>query len=144
MGRLIGISKIEAKGGTPILLDEAEVGVTFGVAGDPRAQNSPRRQVTVLFRQEWEAACEDLGEDLPWTVRRANLYVEGMAMPPNGALLAIGDAVLAVHLETTPCYKMDNARPGLLDALKPDRRGGLCCSVITPGRIRHGDAVRVL
>jgi hypothetical protein len=49
----------------------------------------PLRQITVLAREAWEAAAAALGDpDLPWTVRRANLLVEGVELPRAGRHLA--------------------------------------------------------
>jgi MOSC domain-containing protein YiiM len=67
--------------------------------------------------------------------------VEGFAMPLEGQLLAIGQAVLEVTQETQPCSVMEAAHRGLRRALKPEWRGGVCCRVVKGGWIRIGDAV---
>src|SRR5689334_13183227 len=102
MGRLLGISRISRKRGPPSATNEAEIGIEFGIKGDARGSKAGR-QVTVLFREGWEAACRDLRHELPWTMRRANLYVEGVPVPREGARLLIGDLVLEVTQETQPC-----------------------------------------
>jgi MOSC domain-containing protein YiiM len=56
--------------------------------------------------------------------------------------LRIGDVELEVTKETAPCYLMDQAHEGLLRALKPDWRGGVCCRVVKGGEIRLGDRVQ--
>ena len=55
-----------------------------------------RRAVTVLAREDWEAALADVGDEpLDWTARRANLLVEGVRLPRAlGATLRIGPACL--------------------------------------------------
>jgi MOSC domain-containing protein YiiM len=122
--------------------EEAEVTLDLGVVGDARGAK-PGRQVTVLFREGWEAACRDLGADLPWTTRRANLLVEGLPVPREGMRLAVGELVLEVTDETKPCRVMEAACSGLRRALMPDWRGGVTCRVIRGGRVRVGDRVEV-
>jgi len=142
MGRLLGIAKVAQRKGPLIPANQAEVAVKTGIAGDARGGRSGR-QVTVLFREGWEAACRDLGHELPWMARRANLYIEGIPVPREGKRLLIGKLVLEVTQETQPCHLMDEARLGLRAALKPEWRGGVCCRVIEGGTIRVGDSVEV-
>jgi MOSC domain-containing protein YiiM len=103
----------------------------------------PDRQVTVLFRESWDAACRELGVALPWPTRRANLFVEGMETPRRGQF-RVGEVVLEVTCETAPCQVMEAAHWGLRAALKPDWRGGVCCRVVTAGNVRISDAVELL
>jgi len=142
MGRLLGIAKVERRMDPLVPLEEAAVGVRTGIDGDVRGAKTGR-QVTVLFREGWEAACRELGHDLPWTARRANLLVEGVAVPREGKRLVIGNLVLEVTQETQPCHLMDEARLGLRAALKPDWRGGVSCRVVLGGTIRVGDRVEL-
>ncbi len=141
MGRLVGIARAPRKRAPLLELDEAEIGVADGIAGDVRGAKLGR-QVTVLFREGWEDACRELGASLPWVTRRANLLVEGFAVPREGERLAIGEAVLEVTEETQPCSVMEAAHRGLRRALTPEWRGGVCCRVVKGGRIRIGDAVK--
>jgi len=123
-------------------LQEADVALRTGIDGDARGTKAGR-QVTVLFREGWEAACRELGHDLPWTARRANLFVEGVAVPRAGKRLVIGNLVLEVTQETQPCHLMDEAQLGLRAALKPEWRGGVSCRVVEGGTIRVGDRVEL-
>ena len=100
------------------------------------------RQVTVLFREGWQAACAELGRELPWVTRRANLLVEGVAVPGKGQRLFIGAAELEVTGETEPCSVMEAASRGLRAALKPEWRGGVTCNVVQGGAIKVGDNVK--
>jgi MOSC domain-containing protein YiiM len=143
MGRLLAIACAPAKRAPMIERPEAPVSVAQGLAGDVRGPRA-RRQVTVLFRDGWEAACAELGVALPWVVRRANLYIEGVPPPPAGGRLTIGAVVLEVTGETKPCRVMEAAHPGLRRAMAPDWRGGVTCSVIAGGILRAGDRVDVL
>src|SRR5262245_44507910 len=99
MGCLLGIARVSLKRGPLIAADQAEVTAKAGIEGDVRGSKSGR-QLTVLFREGWEAACRDVGRDLPWIARRANLYVEGVPVPREGARLHIADLVLEVTQET--------------------------------------------
>lgn len=117
-----------------------------GVAGDFRGKPG-RRQVTVLSRESWARACAELGEELPWMTRRANLFISGLEFTPAhvGSSLRFGDLVLQITRETDPCERMDQARPGLRAALDPDWRGGVCCRVIVGGEIflgQHGGLLK--
>jgi len=142
MGHLLAIARAPVKRGPLIALSEAVVGVADGVDGDARGKR-PGRQVTVVFREGWDVACRELGVELPWITRRANLLVEGVAVPREGERLVIGSLVLEVTQETQPCQVMEAAHRGLRAALTPDWRGGVCCRVIASGTIRVGDRVDV-
>jgi MOSC domain-containing protein YiiM len=125
-------------------IDEARLAPDFGVEGDARGKPG-RRQVTILFLEDWAAACFALGAERPWITRRANLLVEGLYNPrAAGGTLAIGKARLLITGECDPCQKMDAAWPGLQDALKPNWRGGLTATVIEGGDIETGFGVRLL
>ncbi len=120
-----------------------------GVAGDHKGRvipgRLPRRQVTLLARADWDAALAECGASLGWEMRRANLLVEGLALPRGaGTVIAIGpDLRLAVTCETNPCFRMDEIHPGLQAALTPDWRGGICTRVLTDGEIAVGDDIRI-
>ena len=142
-GRLIGIARAAIKRGAMEILDAVLVTVEAGLEGDRRGIK-PGRQVTVLFRDGWEDACRDLGEALPWTTRRANLYLEGVERPrATGGRITVGPVVLEVVEEVRPCLVMEQARRGLKRAMTPDWRGGVACNVITGGRIVLGDAAQI-
>jgi MOSC domain-containing protein YiiM len=143
MARLLGIGRKANKRATVEELDEAEVHLDFGVDGDWRGKTG-RRQVTIMTRASWQAACDQVGKDLPWTVRRANLLVDDLDLRDSeGGQIRVGNVCLEVVEETKPCQRMDEQVPGLTDALRPDWRGGVCCRVITAGRISIGDAVEM-
>ncbi len=140
-GRLIGIAKTAQLGAPMQELVSAGFRCGRGIEGDARGMK-PRRQVTVLFREGWEAACRDINSQLSWTARRANLYVEGVKTPRVvGQRLRIGDVVLEVTQETSPCELMERTHAGLRKAMMPDWRGGTCCLVVHGGEIRIGNAV---
>jgi MOSC domain-containing protein YiiM len=134
-------------------MEELEIAVLtpeIGVLGDCKGRKFPHRQVTILALESWQAALLDLAgpagpPDLPWTARRANMLVEGIVLPRGiGSVLQVGDCLLEVMLETTPCTRMDDAWPGLRLALSPEWRGGIICKVLTGGGVSLGDPVSTL
>lgn len=141
MAGLVGIAVRERTKAPMEEPPSAQVTLEGGVAGDFRGKPGPR-QVTVLAEEAWAAACAELGETLPWTLRRANLLVRGVDLEGSvGARLAVGEAVLEVSEACDPCRVMDLQREGLRRALEPDWRGGVACRVVVPGRIAVGDPV---
>jgi len=142
-GRLIAIA-VKSKPFAPVeTLEVAEVTEDGGLRGDFRGA-SPDRQVTLVFEADWLAACADLGQPLPWTLRRANLLVAGLANPRRaGDIVRIGDVVLAITGETHPCGRMDKQANGLRAALEPDWRGGLTARVTRGGVVRSGDQTTI-
>ncbi len=125
------------------LISKAEIRVDEGIVGDARGGNKTR-QVSVLFEEDWLAACEDLNASLPWESRRAGLLVNGAENPKAlGARISIGDVILEVTEETKPCQLMEKVKPGLRQALAPDWRGGVCCRVVQGGHIAQGDHVEI-
>src|SRR5688572_196979 len=84
-----------------------------GVQGD-FGRRRGRAQITVLSEEAWRAACDEVGADLVWTMRRANLLIAGIPLQPlAGSRLVIGAVVLEVTGETDPCHRMDEAQTGL-------------------------------
>jgi MOSC domain-containing protein YiiM len=118
------------------------------VAGvDEDARGKPgKRQVTVLSQIQWQATCEELNTQLPWTIRRANLLVDAVEFDASyvGKQIKIGELRMVITQETDPCPKMDRQHQGLTLALEPNWRGGVCCRVIADGRIRVGDTVEII
>jgi MOSC domain-containing protein YiiM len=116
-----------------------------GVEDDSRGKPN-NRQVTVLSSTQWHAACADVNADLMWTIRRANLLLEGVEFDQNfvGKQIKIGDLRMIVTGETDPCSRMDMQYEGLTKALEPNWRGGVCCKVIADGRVQVGDHVEII
>lgn len=112
-----------------------------GLAGDIRG-GALKRQVTILSAEAWNSVCEELKTELPWTTRRANILVSGIKLPQeSGYQIQIGEVLLEVTRQTDPCERMDEQYLGLTNALMPDWRGGVCCSVVRGGNIMNGDKV---
>ena len=125
-------------------IDSASVDVDSGIRGDFRGSQR-NRQVTILSESAWQRACAEVGAELPWTVRRANLLVDGVEFDASyvGKRVHIGDVELEITRETNPCSRMDAQHAGLTAALAPDWRGGVCCKVLKAGDLRIGDAVEI-
>ncbi len=143
MGELLGIVTRERSRAPMKQHSVIEISVDRGLCDDSRGA-SRGRNVTVLGREGWQAACAELGRELPWTTRRANLLVEGVDLLESaGARLRIGEVVLLVTEECEPCQRMDEQSDGLRAALGPEWRAGVSCRVLTAGRARIGDAARL-
>lgn len=142
-GKLLGIAR-RSKPREPMdTADEVMVTIEAGVEGDCRG-SVRERQVTVISADSWRDACQDLGMEVPWTKRRANLVLGGIDLrDTEGALISIGDALLEITGENPPCRVMDIQQKGLRKALEPDWRAGVSCRVLTGGKIKIGDAVRL-
>lgn len=142
-GKLIGIA-VRSRSRAPMQeVDVVEITEDGGVLNDSRGRPG-KRQVTVLAVEDWDAACEVVGKELPWTYRRANLLVEGVRLKEStGAIIGLGEVRLEVTGETEPCSRMDEIEQGLQRALTPDWRGGLCCRVLRGGTISNGNPVTI-
>ncbi|MCH1931763.1 MOSC domain-containing protein [Shewanella sp. A25] len=105
-----------------------------------------KRQVTVLSKQQWLIACEEINTDLPWTSRRVNLLIDGITFSAQdvGKQLHIGELCLEITGETDPCSKMEMVYPGLEAALTSDWRGGITCRVLNDAMIHQGDPVSLI
>lgn len=143
MGVLAGIARRGTTRAPMEELDAVEITVERGVADDFRGRPG-KRQVTLISAEVWNEVCAELGKELPWTTRRANLLVRGVELPrAPGYVIEIGPVSLEVTLETAPCSRMEEQCAGLKRALSPDWRGGVCCRVLTGGRLAVGDEVTV-
>lgn len=120
-----------------------------GLRGDFRGAVRPgkkaKRQVSLIEAESWAAAMADLGTEIPWFERRANLLVEGLRLPREaGKVIAIGETLrIETTVECDPCSRMEEIAPGLKAALLPDWRGGVLGRVISDGEIAVGDEVRI-
>ena len=100
------------------------------------------RQITIIEQEVWTKVMQQLAADMPPQTRRANLLLEGIKLKlTKGKTLVIGDCLLEIKGETTPCIAMDFKLRGLQSALMPDWNGGAYASVIRGGTINTGDKV---
>ena len=121
-------------------------GIEGNYSAKLRGAARSRRQVTVISLEQWDEAMRELGEDMPWYMRRANLCVMGHRFGPEdvGKMLLIGaDAILEITGETDPCKRMEEILPGLKEALTPSWRGGVTCRVCAVGAVSVGDTANL-
>lgn len=155
MGRLIGIARRLRPRAPMEELRSVAVTAAAGVHGDFRGAvrpgRKPRRQVSLMEIESWQAALDDLnvsdlfGERPRWHSRRANLLVEGLRFPrETGYVVEIGRSLrIAITMECDPCSRMEEVAPGLKGALMPDWRGGVLGTVLDDGEIAVGDEIRI-
>jgi MOSC domain-containing protein YiiM len=116
-----------------------EKGVEHDILGRPG-----KRQVTVLSKQQWSKACNEINTQLLWLTRRANILISGheFSAADVGKIIQIGDDLrLLITGETDPCRKMEQSHPGLESALTPEWRGGVTCKVLQTGLIYQNDKI---
>ena len=108
--RLVGIA-VKEKTRAPMVEHETLAATLRGLVGE---RSHPKdRSVTVLAQADWRAACDQLGESLPWTLRRANLLVAGLALAASvGRRLRVGRVLLEVTEDNPPCRVMDILHAG--------------------------------
>ena len=123
--------------------DAREVRVAAGKGIVGNADQGGWRQVTVISRERWEELMREVGVALDPSARRANLLVSGIDLhETREQLLRIGNTRLRVRGETRPCRQMEDAAPGLRDAMQRGFGGGLFAEILTDGSIAIGDDVR--
>jgi MOSC domain-containing protein YiiM len=147
-GTLAGIARHARPRGAMEVIDRVGVTLEGGLDGDFRGAVKPggrgRRQVSLIERADWDAAMAAVGTDHHWSVRRANLLVDGLDLPQvPGTRLRIGAVLLEITQECDPCSRMEEIEPGLKAALTPDWRGGALARVIEGGVIAVGDTIGV-
>lgn len=140
-GKLLGIAVRPGSGIPMELLDNTMIREESGLDGDYRRSRGSR-QVTILAKEDWDAVCAALGQELSWTLRRSNLLIEGLDLANQvGSRLKIGDSTLEITGKTPSCQVMEKAQTGLLSVLSEDWRGGVTCRVIETGLVKIGDSV---
>ncbi|MDA7980291.1 MAG: MOSC domain-containing protein [Pirellulales bacterium] len=141
IGTIEAIAIRTAKEGPMQLIQHATVAVDGGIEGD--LPTSPRRGITFISAEQWDETMQELNVDLPWHTRRANILVRGLKLTETfDCTLEIGDVRICVEGETNPCELMDRLQSGLMDALKPEVRGGVHGQVLKAGTFAVGDAIK--
>lgn len=141
MGELEAIWIKRSHHGSMDPVDTATLEEGVGLVGN--ADQGGRRQVTLIERERWWDAREELGVAVDPSARRANLMVRGVDLKESaGRVLRVGGCRLEIQGETKPCGRMDAAADGLQEALEPDWRGGAYATVLDGGEIEVGLPVR--
>ena len=103
------------------------------------------RHVTIIFEDDWNAAAAELGREVDPGGRRANVLLSGgNGKRYLGKKLRLGPTLLEVKGVTEPCPQMDQAGEGMMEALKPNARGGIWVRVLEQGRIRVDDTLEAV
>ena len=111
-----------------------------GLVGN--ADQGRRRQVTLIERERWEELMHELQSSISPSNRRANLMLSGIRLGnTRDRILLVGRCRLRIGGETRPCERMDEALPGLRQAMRVDWGGGVFAEVLDSGEIAVGDEV---
>jgi len=136
VAELVGIWRAPARRVPMEALEAAEV-VADGVDGCAH-RRAGKRSVLFVAAEDLDAVGVEPG------VIRENFTVRGADLMrwPIGQRIAVGEAEFEVSMVCDPCHLMEEIRPGLQAEL--EGRRGMLASVVTPGRVTVGDAVRTL
>ena len=101
--------------------------------------------MTFLEQEVWHTLMAQLGATLPPSTRRANLLLSGIRLVKSRQrLLCIGACRIRILGETKPCERMEEACPGLQQAMYANWAGVAFGEVLDDGDIVVGDPVRWL
>jgi MOSC domain-containing protein YiiM len=136
VAELVGIWRAPARRLPMESLEAAEI-VEDGVDGCAH-RRAGKRSVLFVAAEDLDAVGVEPG------VVRENFTVRGADLMrwPIGQRVAVGEAEFEVSMVCDPCHLMEEIRPGLQAEI--DGRRGMLASVVTPGRVAVGDAVRAL
>ena len=119
-------------------VERAELVAGRGVRGS--ADQGGRRQISIISEEAWNDAVRELGVGVDPSARRANVMVRGVDLEEaRGKLLRLGACLIRVGGEVRPCERMDEAKEGLRNALRPHWRGGAFGEIVEGGAIAVGD-----
>jgi MOSC domain-containing protein YiiM len=138
--RQIWIKRV--KGGPMDPASNAKVVAGKGIVGN--ANQRGKRQVTIVSNRHWAAITSPLGETPDPRLRRANLLVSDIDFTAaRGKVLTVGSVRIRINGETRPCEQMEDAVPGLQDAMSVPWGGGAFGEVLDDGEIAVGDIVEL-
>lgn len=140
-GRLRYIWIKRARRGPMDSSDTAELIAGRGIVGN--TDQGGYRQVTIMESEAWSALMKQFDSELPPAARRANLLIEGIDLADaRERVIRIGPCRLRIRGETKPCERLNEALPGLKEAMSDNWSGGAFGEVLDDGVISVGDAVR--
>ena len=139
-GRLEAIWIKRMKRGPMDFVEQATLQLGRGLVGN--ANQGGRRQVTLLEREIWEELMTAVAGELSPSARRANLLIRGLSLHRSRKrILSIGRCRLRILGETRPCERMEEAWPGLQEAMSRSWAGGAFGEVLDDGEIVIGDPI---
>ena len=123
--------------------ERARVVAGRGIVGN--ANQGGKRQVTIVSNKHWSEVTAPLGDVPDPRLRRANLLVSDIDFnnDARGKILKIGDVRIRIYGETRPCEQMEDAVPGLKDAMSVPWGGGAFGEILDDGEIAVGDSVEL-
>ena len=122
---------------------EAELVAGRGVRGS--ADQGGKRQITIIAAEAWDAVQEELKTGIDPAARRANVMLHGIDLEnTRGRMLRLGPCLVRIYGEVRLCSQMDDAQPGLREALRKHWRGGVFGEIIEGGTIHIGDTAELL
>ncbi len=140
--KILSIAVRTEKNGPMQEIDLVSASPDGGLDGDLPAP--AHRRITLLSTDQWAQTTTELGANLPWHTRRANILLDGGSLEGLiGSTVRLGDLTVKVNAETKPCGLMDKIHMGLREALVPDCRGGVYGEIVEGGTIKVGDALTV-
>ncbi len=141
-GTILALAFRPKKGAKVQLSDSLELSPSRGVCEDYGTHR--KRQISFLDVTAWDEVCHELGTKLPWHFRRANVLVKGLDLRVlKGKTVQVGDTIIQIRGEVTPCHVMDSVHLGLKNALIDEWRGGAYGRVLSSGLIHTGDKIFV-
>jgi MOSC domain-containing protein YiiM len=139
-GKLVAIWLKRGRRGVMDPVERAQLQAGRGLVGN--TDQGGKRQVTIIEEAVWDQLMAETGALLDPSARRANLLMRDVPLANSrGQILQIGAVRIRIYGETRPCERMDEAHPGLRQAMSANWGGGAYGEVLDDGKIAVGDSV---
>jgi MOSC domain-containing protein YiiM len=142
-GKVVSINISNSKGIRKRPISEAEIVTNFGIKGDAHASQAWHRQISLLALESIKKM-QTLGLNVNPGDFAENITTEGIDLLglPVGTQLSIGDAEVEVSQIGKECHTRCSIYYQAGDCVMP--KEGIFAKVIKGGRIKQGDAIRIL